>query len=92
MQGWIKPIDYVFMVALGVTWLTMLIYYIVGYPSVYTFLGVGVFTTALLQVWSVMLHFRAMDFVLVTRADINLMPVQAARMALAYFQAGQQPK
>jgi len=91
-QGWIKPIDYIFMAVLGIIWLSMLIYWIIGYPSVYTMLGVGVFTTTAIQAWSLILHFRTMDFILVTRADINLMPVSAARMALAYFQAGQTPK
>ena len=90
-QGWIKPVDYIFMLALAITWLSMIIYWIVGYPSVYTLFVTGLFTTVLLQVWCVMLVYRAMYFVLVTRADINLMPVSAARMALAYFQAEQTP-
>jgi len=90
-QGWIKPIDYIFMAIIAVIWVMTAVYYAIGFPGVYTFLATAAVTSILFQSWIVMLVYRCMDFVLVTRADINLMPVAAARMALAYFQAGQTP-
>jgi hypothetical protein len=90
-QGWIKPVDYLFMFVIILLWTGMIVYYLTSFPSVYTLLSTGVCTVILLQIWLVMLVYRCMDFVLVTRADINLMPVSAARMAIAYFQAGQTP-
>jgi hypothetical protein len=88
-QGWIKPIDYAIGGVVAVMWLLTILSYVFLVPSVYTLLLTGVFTTILIQAWVVILVYRCMDFVLVTRADINLMPVAAARMAVAYFQSGQ---
>lgn len=62
---------------------------IFGKPTSFQVLGMVLFMSLALQVWAVILAFRCMDFVLQARARLEMMPFDAARMAVGYMRGGQ---
>lgn len=83
--GWMSTIDFVFM------WIAVLIgvgtaaWCIFGWPTVSGLIGVGLGTIIYLLLWLILLVYRSMLFTLGVHADIQMMPVEAARMAAAHI-------
>jgi hypothetical protein len=93
--GWVQPVDYVlgtvsfigFLVSIG----SLAIWMFNGSNSWLTSAAVFFIVESIsFHAWIAILMFRCSSFVLQVRADINLMPAEAARLALA-FQRGSAP-
>lgn len=89
--GFIKGIDFLVGIVLGLSTVVLVCWIIFARPEAVRIL-VALYAQAMLViVWLVILVFRTMHFVLMLRADINLMPFSAGRIA-ASFLSGQSLK
>ena len=84
--GWVKPVD-IFMVLADLLGLCLIgAWYGFGSPSAVNVLCVLFACILVNQWWIVMLLFRATDFILSIRGEINLLPAAAARIVAASIQ------
>lgn len=79
--GLFKPVDLVFTVVLAAEVNSVLYWFIWGSPTRTAVIAVLLATVVMFQLWIVILLLRIGVMVLRARADINLMPEAAARMA-----------
>jgi hypothetical protein len=86
--GWWKPFDWVIVFAVLSTWITVFFWWVFGNPTASKVIIVLLVNMGFVQIWTVMLSFRCSDFILNTRADINLLPHAAARIAVGYLSGG----
>lgn len=84
-RGWIQPFDYVVLVLIALTGVTLFFYWLFGQPTFRNVVGILVVDMFLLQIWTIILLFRCSCFVLETQADINLMPEAAGRIAVGFL-------
>lgn len=84
-MGWMSTVDFLFMFVLLVTGTGTLLWCLLGWPSAVQLLGIGVATIIFLLLWVLLLLYRSMLFTLEVRADINMLPVEAARIAVAHI-------
>jgi len=84
-MGWMSTIDFLFIFTFLGTLLATLLWAIFGYPTVVHLILIALGIVIMLQAWGLLLHYRAMIFTLDVRADINMMPVEAARMAVGHI-------
>ena len=83
--GWISTIDFVFMLALGLIGVGTVAWCLFGWPTVSGMIGIGLGTIIYLLLWIILIIYRSMLFTLGVHADIQMMPVEAARMASAHI-------
>lgn len=87
--GWWKPIDWLMLIALGGHLLVAVLYSVVHAVTMLGFI-MGMLNCCLILLgWIVILVYRCMDFVLQMRASIELLPLDAARLAVSYMSGGQ---
>ena len=84
-RGWIQPFDYVVLVLIALTGVTLFFYWLFGQPTFRNVVGILVVDMFRLQIWTIILLFRCSCFVLETQADINLMPEAAGRIAVGFL-------
>jgi hypothetical protein len=87
--GWWKGSDYMMLFFLGMHMLAGIFCTIFHVGSI-NGLIVGLLNCCLiLLIWGVMLLYRCMDFVLQIRASQEMLPIDAARIAVGFMQGGQ---
>ena len=84
-MGWMSTIDFLFMFTLAATALGTVLWCIVGWPTAVQLIGVGIGVLIFLLLWVLLLLYRSMLFTLEVRADINMLPVESARIAVAHI-------
>ncbi len=89
--GLITPIDIVLLGAFFAECITVGYWRVFGSPSAEQLVVVLLATIVYFQVWLVALMFRLGVMILRARADINLMPDAAARIAVMALQGHKQP-
>jgi hypothetical protein len=88
--GFVTIIDFIWCALMLFGAITAAFWCIFGSPTVLGLLVVGVVLLGMFQGWLVLLLYRCLYFIIKTRADINMMPTEAARLAQIY-QAGGKP-
>jgi len=83
--GWIQPIDYLCMVLIILTWLTVLAWNVFGQPTPWNMLCCVLVAAVITQVWTILLVFRCSHFVLLIQAYLNTLPEEAARIVMAAY-------
>jgi len=81
--GWIRPIDYLALLAmfgLAVSFVFAVIYGKLTLTSVLLYVGLAISTV---ELWMVILMFRIMHFVLVVYSSVKLLPREAAQIVQA---------
>ena len=87
--GWWKGSDYAMLLLLGLHAAAGIACLFFGRGTVHG-LTVGLLNCCLIMlVWLVMLAYRCMDFVLQIRASQEMLPYDAARIAVGFMQGGQ---
>lgn len=79
--GLVRPVDGFFVAILVVGALTMLYWRIFGSPTAQQMIVVLLATVAFFQLWVLLVLLRVGVMLLQVRADVNLMPEAAARIA-----------
>ena len=82
--GFWKPADFAVIAIELFAVMTMGFWWVFGTPFALGILCVLVSMLILLVAWGILLIYRCMYFVVQARADINLMPATAAKLALMY--------
>lgn len=85
MLGWVTPIDYLFILLLLTTLVTLLFWEIFGAPSPWNVLSCVLTACGISQIWIVLLVFRCARFVLDITAYLNTLPEEAARIVMAAY-------
>lgn len=83
--GWMSTIDFIFMWGLLVIALVVIAWCFFGWPTAAQLIGTALGVVIYLLLWVILLLYRSMLFTLGVHADIQLMPAQAARMAVAHI-------
>lgn len=90
--GWWKGSDYmmlIFLIGHGLAGLFCLIF---GVGTVSGLL-IGLLNCCLISaIWMIMLAYRCMDFIIQLRAVMEMLPYDAARIAVGFMQGGQPPQ
>lgn len=81
--GWIKPFDYVIFAIIMIGYVTLFFWWVFGNPQPMTTIIALLMNIIITQFWVISLIFRCSDFVLETRADINMLPDAAARIVMS---------
>lgn len=90
--GWWKPFDSILVAALLAHLITGIFFIVFGKMTA-TVAIIGLLQMlVILGAWCVALVYRCMDFVLQMRATMELLPIDAARLAVGYMQGGQLPQ
>lgn len=84
--GWWTPYDWAMLGLLCLTWLTAIFWKIFGEPTALNLVAILLVNISFKLVWVISLVFRASSFVLTLTADVNMLPVHSARLAVAYLQ------
>jgi hypothetical protein len=90
--GYWKNIDFIVLTLIVLTWIVGICWKIFGTPTATHLVALLLFNVLTVQMWGVSLIYRTMDFVLQTRANIQLLPFESARIAMGYMQGGQPSK
>lgn len=88
--GWWKPVDYVFILLAMLPWITGFFWSIFASPGAAQLVSLFLCSITVLLVWTVVLVYRCMDFVVQLRANIEMLPFDSARIAVGFMQGGQQ--
>jgi hypothetical protein len=83
-EGMFKPFDGLVLFALVSGLLTMAAWVVFGTPTAVGILACLAGLNLLILVWLAFLVLRCIRFVIDTRAEINMMPEHAARLALQF--------
>lgn len=86
--GWIQPIDYLFMVAVCLVWLTLIAWKVFGQPTPWNAFACILIAFGLVQTWTVLLLFRCSHFILLMQAYLNDLPYEAARIVMGAYSGG----
>lgn len=90
--GWVQTIDFVIGFGFIAGWVTLGFWALFAPdPNLKVMAAAIVGLMMLSQLWLVILAFRLSHFILLARADINLMPNEAARLAVRLQQSGGLP-
>ena len=84
----IKAFDAVMLGLILSVWVTLGFWKIFGDPSPMNLIAGALVNISVTQFWLISLAYRCAFFVLQTRADVNLLPMEAARLALGYMTGG----
>lgn len=87
--GWWAGFDWTMLGLIGVIWLTVLYWTILGQPTAMVIVIALLISIVIMLVWLLWAIFRCALFVLRLHADVAMMPESAARLAAAYL-AGKQ--
>lgn len=87
--GWVQGYDYVVVFLIVMVWVTLLFWRIFSNPTAVDALVCCMISVSLAQAWLVSLVYRCMHFVLMVRADVNMMPTAAAKIVMAGLSGGQ---
>lgn len=90
--GFVRPIDLMYAAVMAMCAVTAMFWCIFGNPTVIALLTTAVSMLVMFQLWLILLLYRCLYFIIQTRADINLMPEQAAKLALLYQAGGHQAR
>ncbi len=90
--GWWKPVDYVFIFLTVMPWVTGIFWRIFAHPGASQLVALFLFSITVLLVWAVALVYRCMDFVVQLRANIEMLPFDAARIAVGFIKGGGEGK
>lgn len=82
--GLCAPHDYVMLILIILTWVTLGFWKLFGNPTVLNLIAVVLINIVLTQCWIVVLAYRCLVFILDVQADINLMPEAAARIVIGF--------
>lgn len=83
--GWIQPIDYLLMLLVIFSWLTIAAWKIFGQPTPWNIVSCVMVSMVLMQTWVVILVFRCSHFVLLIQAYLNTLPDEAAKIVMAAY-------
>jgi len=86
--GVFAPLDFTVITLVFFAWMTLIFWKIFGAPQVTQLILFGIANLLVMQVWIMVLVYRAVIFIADTQADINLMPEAAARIVTNYFESG----
>ena len=86
--GFWKGIDFVLLFLWMGVWVTGGFWKIFGTPTPTNLLCLLVVSVGIIQLWSLIIAYRCMDFVLQTRARIETLPFDSARIAVGFMQGG----
>lgn len=86
--GFWQGLDFLVLWMLGLTFFTGIAWKVFGAPSAWQMLACALAAVGILQVWMIILVFRCTSFVLDLHAIINLMPENAARIAMSAYSGG----
>lgn len=84
--GWWTPYDWIMLSLVLFTWVTAMFWKIFAEPSALNLVAIFMVSISLKLIWLISLVFRASSFVLTLTADVNMLPVHSARLAVAYLQ------
>ena len=87
-EGMFKPFDAFVMIAFASGLMTTLAWVIFGTPTVVGLLACALGLNTLVLLWISFLVLRCIRFVIDTRAEIGMMPENAARLALMFGRGG----
>ena len=85
--GVYTPSDALFLIMIGFTWITVGYWAIFGKPTEIGIIGVVIGTMAIIGLWIVILLFRTMRLVAETRAAVELITSDSARLTVAYLKS-----
>lgn len=88
LAGLYRPIDFVFMFVFCVYWFAVGCWIWIGHPPTIFVILAALALMQLTLCWAIIILFRVGFIVLQCRADINLMPEAAAKVALTYQRGG----
>jgi membrane protein YdbS with pleckstrin-like domain len=80
--GYVRPVDFILLLAVSFTGIVAFFWWFFGQPATVNMLCCAVTAMFLIQLWLVLLVYRAMRFVLDIIAELKLLPETAARLAL----------
>lgn len=86
--GWWTNSDWMFLVVAIATGVTGTFWRIFAKPELLQILILMTLLMTIFTMWLVTLAYRCMDFVLQLRARVEMMPFDAARIAVGYLQGG----
>lgn len=86
--GWIKAFDIVVIAVSIIATSVILAWFIFAKPDPVLVVASFIPVLILLQIWLAMLIFRSSYFVLKMRAEFEMLPDAAARIAVAHMQGG----
>ena len=84
--GYIQWVDFLFVGVLVLHLLTTFFWWVFGHPSAVGILVCAVAALGWLQLWIVLLIFRAARFVLDILAEIKLLPETSSKLAIQFMQ------
>jgi hypothetical protein len=87
--GYWKGIDFVLLFLWLAVWVTTGFWKLFGDPSAFHLLCMIGASIGIIQIWGLIIAFRCMDFVLQARARLEMLPYDAAKIAVGYMQGGQ---
>lgn len=88
--GYWKNFDFVVLIMLLLTFVVGACWYVFSSePQFIHLLGFAIVACLLFQVWTISVLYRCMDFVLQVRASQEMLPYDAARVAVGFMQGGQ---
>ena len=90
--GLLRPVDAVFGSVICLAWITLFNWTLFGSPTAVHIIAVLIVMVLFVQLWSVLLILRVARFTLLARADINTMPMQAAKLLSSYALGTPAPK
>lgn len=82
--GLFAPHDYVMLILIILTWVTLGFWKLFGNPTAINLIALVLVNIVLTQYWIVVLAYRCLVFILDVQADINLMPEAAARIVIGF--------
>ena len=86
--GLLKPYDAVMAAVIFCCWLFAAMWKLLGTPTPMDMIALALANIVFTQFWLISLVYRCAWFVLQTRADINLLPFESARLAANFMTGG----
>ena len=83
-----STIDFLFLFLIIAGWITLLFWKIFAHPEPFQVLSCVIFCFSVMQVWSLIVAYRCMHFVVMTQTYINLLPENAAKIVMAAYSGG----
>jgi hypothetical protein len=84
--GWVQPIDFLILFVVFMVAVVTVCWAVFAAPTSAQLLYCAILVYAILQLWTILLIFRCMHFVIGTQAYLNNLPYEAARIAMAGLQ------
>jgi hypothetical protein len=84
--GLFARFDYTIWGVLALLWVTLGFWKLFGSPTALNLIAMAIVNITIMQVYIIVLVFRAIVFILDTNADINLMPEAAARIVVGFWE------